>query len=53
MAYESLSKLVQQGGSIYFVVLFAFGLAYALWPSNRAAFDRAKRAPLEDGDNND
>jgi cytochrome c oxidase cbb3-type subunit 4 len=53
MAYETLAKLVQQGGSIYFAALFAVGLAYAVWPGNKDAFDRAKRTPLDDGGEHD
>lgn len=47
--YELLSSFAQTGGLVYFVLLFAAALAYALWPTNQTKFNRAARAPLEDG----
>jgi len=49
MDYETIAQIAQQGGSIYFVLIFAAGFAYAFWPKNRDTFARAKRAPLDDG----
>jgi cytochrome c oxidase cbb3-type subunit 4 len=46
--YERLSSFAQTGGLIYFVVLFAIVLAYALWPRNQNKFDEAARLPLND-----
>jgi cytochrome c oxidase cbb3-type subunit 4 len=48
--YERLAQFAQTWGLFYVVVLFAAALAYALWPRNRATFDRAARAPLADDD---
>ena len=47
MTYETVSKFVQQGGTIYFVTLFVGVLIYAFWPKNKATFDKAARAPLD------
>ncbi|MDJ0921599.1 MAG: cbb3-type cytochrome c oxidase subunit 3 [Henriciella sp.] len=47
--YEFLSSFAQTGGLIYFVVMFACALAYALWPRNQEKFDAAARLPLSDG----
>ena len=46
--YETVSRFAQQGGSIYFVLLFEAGVLYALWPKNKDAFQRLARLPLED-----
>ena len=47
MTYETVSRLVQQGGTIYFVLLFLGVCAYAFWPKNEAKFDKAARAALD------
>ncbi len=52
--YEALSSFAQTGGLIYFVLMFAGALAYALWPRNQEKFDAAARLPLsEEGPIND
>ncbi|WP_374569793.1 cbb3-type cytochrome c oxidase subunit 3 [Phenylobacterium sp.] len=48
LTYEMVSRFVQQGGMIYFAIIFAVGCAYALWPSNKEAFKRLAQLPLED-----
>jgi len=48
MTYEQIARLAQQGGLIYFVLIFAGGLVYAMWPKNKETFQRAARMPLED-----
>ncbi len=50
MTYEDVSRFAQQGGSIYFTALFVVAVIYALWPRNRAAFDKAARMPLDEED---
>jgi len=53
MRYEALSDFAQTWGLLYFVLIFAGALAYALWPSNGDRFARAARAPMtekEEGD---
>ncbi len=40
----------QQGGTIYFGLIFLGGLIYALWPRNREVFNRLAQMPLEQED---
>lgn len=51
--YEALSRFAQQGGTIYFALLFLAGVIYALWPRNKEAFQRLARLPLEDDESDD
>lgn len=51
--YEILASFAQTGGLVYFVVMFAVAVAYALWPKNQDTFDRAAKLPLSDGGPND
>ena len=48
VTYETVSRFAQQGGSIYFSLLFVAAMIYALWPRNRSRFDAAARMPLDD-----
>ena len=48
MTYEHAAKLAQQGGTIYFALLFLIGLIYALWPKNRQAFREAAHLPFDE-----
>jgi len=50
MTYEMVARFAQQGGSIYFSVVFVCVLNYALWPRNLALFDKAARSPLDEED---
>jgi cytochrome c oxidase cbb3-type subunit 4 len=50
MSYETVSRFAQQGGSIYFVLLFLGALLYALWPRSKSSFQKAARIPLEEDD---
>ena len=50
MSYALVSQLAQQAGSIYFVLIFIGACVYAFLPRNKAEFDKAARAPLEDED---
>ncbi len=47
MTYETVSKLVQQGGTLYFALLFIGVCAYAFWPKNKEKFEKAARAALD------
>ena len=47
LEYEVVAKFVQQGGTIYFTLIFLGGLIYVLWPRNKPAFDRLAHMPLE------
>ncbi|MDP3406285.1 MAG: cbb3-type cytochrome c oxidase subunit 3 [Brevundimonas sp.] len=44
--YETVARFAQQGGLIYFGVIFIAGVAYALWPRNRELFNRLSHLPL-------
>ncbi|MEM6626112.1 MAG: cbb3-type cytochrome c oxidase subunit 3 [Pseudomonadota bacterium] len=46
--YETLASFAQTGGLIYFVLMFAAVLTYALWPRNQQKFDAAAQLPLKD-----
>jgi len=50
MTYETVAKIAQQGGLVYFTLIFLAGVTYALWPSHRDAFRKAASLPLEDED---
>jgi cytochrome c oxidase cbb3-type subunit 4 len=43
-----VTDLVTTWWTPIFVVLFVVVVAYALWPRNRATFDKAARLPLQD-----
>jgi cytochrome c oxidase cbb3-type subunit 4 len=47
LTYETVARFAQQGGAVYFAVLFAAGVAYALWPKHKEAFQRLAQLPLE------
>lgn len=46
--YATLASFAQTWGLVYFVLMFLGAVAYALWPSRRAAFDEAARIPLRE-----
>lgn len=46
-SYEAMARFAQQGGTIYFGLIFLSGLIYALWPRHREAFERLAQVPLE------
>ena len=48
LSYETVSRFAQQGGSLYFLLLFVAGCAYALWPRNREKFQHLAHLPLQD-----
>ena len=50
MTYAVVSEFAQQAGSFYFLAVFIGACAYAFWPRNKAEFDKAARAPLDDED---
>lgn len=47
LSYETVARFAQQGGTIYFGLIFLAGLIYALWPRHREAFRRLSHLPLE------
>jgi len=48
MSYETVSRIAQQGGTVYFVLMFLAAFAYAMWPKKKDEFQRAARLPLEE-----
>ena len=48
LTYEAVARFAQQGGTIYFGLIFMGGLIYALWPRHKEAFQRLAQLPLED-----
>jgi cytochrome c oxidase cbb3-type subunit 4 len=47
IVYEDMARFAQQGGTIYFGLLFLAGVVYALWPRHKAAFKQLASLPLE------
>ena len=47
VTYDIVAKVVQQGGTVYFMLMFAAVLTYAFWPKNREKFRKAARAALD------
>ena len=47
-AYEDVLAFAQSWGSVYFTLLFAVVVVYALWPANKAKFSAAARIPLDE-----
>lgn len=48
LSYEQVARFAQQGGTLYFVVIFLAGVVYALWPKNRQAFRYMAHLPLRE-----
>ena len=48
LSYEAVAMFAQQGGTVFFGLMFAGGLTYALWPRHKQAFQRLAQLPLED-----
>ena len=46
--YETVAQFAQQGGTIYFGLIFFAGVAYALWPKHKEAFQRLAQLPLDE-----
>mgnify|MGYP000001587421 CR=1 FL=1 len=53
MTYEDWSHFAQDWGTVYFVVIFAVALGYALWPRNGREFKRAAQLPLTETETGD
>ena len=48
MTYEEVAGITGAIGLVFFMAMFAVVLAYAFWPRNKAKFDEAARAPLDE-----
>ncbi len=50
MDHESIVAFAKSWGLFYLIALAIGALIYALWPSNRKRFDRAKKSILDKDD---
>jgi len=48
MTYETMARIAQQGGAVYFLLIFVAACVYAYWPKRREEFDRVARLPLDE-----
>lgn len=48
--HATLVAFAKSFGLFYLIAMSIVALAYALWPSNKARFDRAAKAILDDED---
>jgi cytochrome c oxidase cbb3-type subunit 4 len=48
MEHSTVSAFAQSWGLVFLMGMFAVAVTYALWPRNKAKFDRAARLPLEE-----
>jgi len=46
--YQAVAEFAQTWGLVYFAVIFALVLVYALRPSRKAQFDHDARIPLRE-----
>lgn len=50
MSYDQIAHVIKMGGTVAFTAVFTLSILYALWPGNRARFERAAHMPLDDND---
>ncbi len=48
LSYEQVAAFAQQGGTVYFFLLFLAIVVYAVRPKNKAKFDEAARIPFQE-----
>ena len=48
MSYDAAAAFAQTWGLVYFVVIFAAVLVYAMWPRNARKFRDAAQIPLKE-----
>ena len=48
LTYETVARFAQQGGTVFFGLIFLAGVIYAFWPRHKATFQRLAHLPLED-----
>jgi Cbb3-type cytochrome oxidase, subunit 3 len=46
--YENFAGFAQTWGLVYFFVIFAAVVVYAMWPRNKKTFEDAARIPLNE-----
>ena len=47
-SYEDVLAFTRSWDAVYFTLMFAAAAIYALWPRNKARFERAAQLPLRD-----
>ena len=52
LSYEQVARFAQQGGTIYFGLMFLAGGIYPLWPRHKDAFNHLSALPLENDEDN-
>lgn len=50
MSYDQIAHFIKIGGTVVFTAVFVLAIIYAVWPGNRARFERAARLPLDSHD---
>lgn len=50
MSYDVLAHVIKMGGTVFFTGFFVCTIVYALWPKNKARFDKASQLPLLNDD---
>lgn len=48
--HDTLVAIAKSFGLFYLIALSIAVVVYAFWPGNRDQFNKAKQAPLQDGD---
>jgi len=48
LTYETVSRVAQQAGTLYFTVIFAVAIGWALWPKHKAGYDDAAQIPFRE-----
>lgn len=48
--HDTLVGLAKSFGLFYLIAMSIAVLAYVFWPGNKKTFDKAKQAPLDDGE---
>lgn len=51
--YETVARIAQQFGTLYFGAVFLAGVGYALWPRHREAFRELSHLPLQSDEADD
>jgi cytochrome c oxidase cbb3-type subunit 4 len=50
ITHETVVAFSKSWGLFYLIIFFLIVVCYALWPSNRKKFDRAKKSILDKDD---
>ncbi len=48
MTYDVVAGFARSWGAVMIAVMYGVAIVYALWPRNKAKFDRAARTPLNE-----